>query len=387
MGLAEVVPARAYFTDSVELQLDYLLNEVCVAIQLSRSLYDKALAEFRRVGVHLQNGGPLSRWNPDISPQGSFETRTTVQPLRHTEYDIDLLCQLLQGDRRHFVPPAKLLQETRTWIAEHPQLSKLLSKRPPARCVRLEYPRQFHLDIVPACPDHESGDGWIYVPDRTLQEWRRNNPRKLVAWFDAEANRLLEAKIMLKAMVLPVEWEPMEVKPPLKRVVQLLKRWRDKQYQHDDELAPSSIVLMTIAANRYEGQRSIGTTLADILARLVVDLERPGHFDVYSPVDNENLTEKWRRNPDILAAFKSRIVAFYSAWMEVKKGGGIPRIGPVLKDLFGEEPVGVALKAQAQLIEHDRHRGSLAASRSTGRLRIGPAAGALAIPRNTFHGD
>lgn len=374
------------FLDSAELQVDHLLNQICIAVQLKPALYERARREFEIVAAHLDDPyGPFAAKVPDISPQGSFETQTTVQPLRYTEYDIDLLCTLLLAHRQHYVPPAKLLQEIRGWIVKHPQLGGLLVKESPPRCIRLEYSKQFHLDIVPSCPDHDRGDGWIYVPDRTLQEWRLGNPSKYTTWFDKQASRVLEEEILLKAMRMPAAQEPVEVKPPLKRVVQLLKRWRDKQYLDDSSLAPSSILLMTVAAERYGGERSIAETLVNVLDQLAYDLAKPGRFAVSNPIDGDDLTRKW--TPDTLAAFKEKVTQFRIDWNQVQDGGGAHKVSRILADLFGEAPVQAAMKAQAELTEELRHTGDLAVNRSTGRLQSSSLLGGITVQRNTFHGD
>jgi hypothetical protein len=388
MKLIRAVHEPLEFLDSAELQIDHLLNQVCIAIQLRPELYEKARAEFETVASHLQDlRGPFAIQDPDISPQGSFETRTTVQPLRYTEYDIDLLCTLLLAHSGDYVPPAKLLHDIRGWIAQHPRLGRLLAKESPPRCIRLEYSNQFHLDIVPSCPDHDRGDGWVYVPDRTLQEWRLGNPGKFAAWFDAQADRVLEEEILLKAMRMPAAQEPVDVKPPLKRVVQLLKRWRDKQYRDDPSLAPSSILLMTAAADRYGGERSIAGTLTTILEQLNRDLSDRRPFVVKNPVDGDDLTRKWKDNPDSLALFRERVSDFQAAWARIQDGGGVHNISRILADLFGETPVQSAVRAQAELTENLRHAGNLSVDRSSGRLHSGAVLSGVAIPRNTFHGD
>ena len=64
------------------------------------------------------------------------------------------------------------------------------------RCVRVSYATEFHLDILPACPDRYAGGTCVVVPDRKVQHWKASNPKGFAQWFlrtcESRAVRLLE---------------------------------------------------------------------------------------------------------------------------------------------------------------------------------------------------
>ena len=51
------------------------------------------------------------------------------------------------------------------------------------RCLRLNYAGAFHMDILPACPNDQVGNGSIIVPDCKLECWMHSNPKGFAAWF------------------------------------------------------------------------------------------------------------------------------------------------------------------------------------------------------------
>ena len=83
------------------------------------------------------------------------------------------------------------------------------------RCLRLNYERNFHLDIMPACRDTRRGSTCILVPDRRLQGWSPSNPKGFASWFDDNARRLVIREMFDKAEPMPRQ-ESIGKKTPLK---------------------------------------------------------------------------------------------------------------------------------------------------------------------------
>lgn len=84
-------------------------------------------------------------------------------------------------------------------------------------------------------------------PDREqFRHWSDSNPRGFRAWFVARPeDRFMEARAQVEPLPLP---EQTDEKPPLKRVVQLLKRRPDIVFEGGESDAPRSIVLTTLSA-------------------------------------------------------------------------------------------------------------------------------------------
>ncbi len=115
-----------------------------------------------------------------------------------------------------------------------------------------ELQHQFHLDILPACPDSARGPYCVVVPDRKADDWKPSNRKGYAGWFEKIA-KSSEFEVYLKSIQPVPHQEPLELKPPLKRAVQLIKRYRDIKLGYDSKVA-ISIVLTTLSAENYLGR-------------------------------------------------------------------------------------------------------------------------------------
>lgn len=116
------------------------------------------------------------------------------------------------------------------------------------------------------------------------------------------AQTLNEAKLAhLKTLEVRAdveEIEDFEVRTPLQRLVQLLKRHRDVRYGDDDD-KPASIIITTLAAKAYENERTLMEALTAVVPRMRFGIEQKnGEHVVANPVDpRENFADKWREKP------------------------------------------------------------------------------------------
>ena len=105
------------------------------------------------------------------------------------------------------------------------------------RCWRLNYAREFHLDISPTIVNLKCTKGGELVPDKKLRDWHPTNPAGYKALFETRAN--LQPRVQIAKFAYArdhAQVEPFPTKPTgkgvLRRTVQLLKRHRDIYYQH-----------------------------------------------------------------------------------------------------------------------------------------------------------
>ena len=182
--------------------------------------------------------------------------------------------------------------------------------------------------------------------------------------------------------------EPLRLKLPLKRAVQLLKRWRDGAYRTRSALAPISIVLTTLAAGHYAGETSTARALSRILDSIVGSLPHDGsRLQVLNPTNaKENLSERWDSEPGTYSAFTEGITAFHAAWQRLLRDQGLGRLAVGLGQLFGEQVTKGAIRSQTEASEKARAAGSLAVRRSALTLTSVSAPAAVPIRHNTFHG-
>ncbi|WP_337288907.1 nucleotidyltransferase [Candidatus Methylomirabilis sp.] len=374
-----------FVTESFNRQLDDLLERICSKLQISSAQHRLAQDRYETIGNWLgARESPLAMFNPVIYPQGSLRIGTTVRPCSGQEYDLDLVCEV-QLDWRQVERPVAVLDAVEQRLKKYDTYKTMLERK--KRCIRVNYANEFHLDILPACPDPSSGTTCVVVPDRDVRGWKPSNPKGYAAWFESRA-KTFEVYLAEHQEPLPSQ-EPVEMKAPLKRVVQLIKRWRDLKYADDQKIAPISIVLTTLAAEHYGGQQSTSEALAGILAGIVASIPpRNQRLLVLNPKNTkEDLSEKWDENPDAYEAFVSGIIAFHQSWQDIARGRGIPSVSATLRDLFGEDLTKSVVKEQAESIQKARSEQRLHMQKSTGILSGLTTAGSVSVRSNTFYGS
>lgn len=371
-------------SELVKQPLEILMEKVCGKLELSHSQYLSAKEKYQNVSYWLSaDESPLNMYVPDIYPQGSLRIRTTVKPLGSEEYDLDLVCLLNNIDPR-LTTPKYLYYEVWKRIIANEKYKKMAE--PKNRCIRLNYANEFHLDILPACPDQASGGTCILIPDKNgsidTVGWKASNPIGFGEWFERKSILLTE-EIFAKAIEpLPDPYES-DDKPVLNCCVQLLKRWRDIVYQDQDDATPRSIVITTLAAMFYNNETTIIDAFSSIVNSLVFAPIR-----VINPTNpKELLSEKWIENPDMHSLFIKNVYALKKQWEEILSSKqGIPNLSSKLSRLFGESVILYVIEEQArEEIEKNRRANNLYIKKGTGILTT-EAIGSISVPRNTFYG-
>jgi hypothetical protein len=376
------------FTDDPHSQMDDLLWRICDQLQLSPTRYQQAVDRYEAVCQWLEAGGSvLASYRPSLYPQGSMRIGTTVRPIGHSEYDLDFVCEVCARPSS-FVSPLQLLKLIEARLREHKVYASIIEVK--NRCIRLNYANEFHMDILPACPDDNSDDGCLVVPDRQSRWWKPSNPKGYADWFEQRCELALQvlmaerARLLSKAEPIP-DQEAAEDKATLKRAVQLLKRWRDIRYEKQFEVAPISMVLTTLAAGAYEGQASVSHAISSILDKIAALISncKPRIIVLNPAHTQEDLSERWE-DPAQYAAFVLGILELQKLWANVMTASGIQNVSNALEKLFGE-PVRFAVAAQANRLQELRKGGSLRV-KPAGFISAAPGIG-LAMKPNTFHGN
>lgn len=378
----------AYFTDSFQSQLDDLLHRICIKLQISKSQYESAETHYKAVANWLEKGNNLlSGADVDIYPQGSLRLGTTVRPLASQEYDLDLVCEIDLDWCR--TDPLKVLGAVEKRLRENKSYAKMIERK--NRCIRLTYAQQFHMDILPACPaDPLEEDGNLKVPDRRAQSWKDSNPKGYAEWFEERSIPL--GSLVVKAEVEPLpDQESVEQKPPLKRVVQLIKRHRDIYFESKPDLAPISVVLTTLAGMNYGGEASVNESMLHVLQGILGSIRSArGRLKVLNPTNPaEDLSERWDSVGTLYPAFVDFIDTFHSRWRKINELRGL-ELADRLKQMFGEAVTTEAIEEQVKAIEKARQAGMLRIT--TGSSGVGVLTGAkgshaLPVKDNTFYGE
>lgn len=376
-------------------QLDELLQSICEELQISKSQYEQAETSYNAVANWLsEDEKRFPDIDIDIYPQGSLKIGTTVHPILNQEFDLDFVCEL-NLDWEKYENPVEVLDLIEESLLENKVYAPMVERK--NRCIRLNYKRNFHMDILPACPVKKDLNGCVKVPDRKLVDWKDSNPKGYASWFEETAKDydvsfnnqiLMEKSAEIEKMP---EVEPIQIKPPLKRAVQLMKRYRDVYFEENPEKAPISIVLTTLAGEFYGKQPSVHDAIEGILDE-ILNATKSGKITVYNPMNkSEVLSERWNENPELYDSFLLFIRDFRGKWTEINdaKEKGFVEVASLLKEMFGEEPISKGLNKQAKVNEAFRQTGKLGIT-AAGLVSFVPtvaAEGLTTVKRNTFYGE
>jgi hypothetical protein len=376
-----------YVTASANRHLDEILDLIGINLQLNQTQFERAETSYHAVGEWLQDDrSPVAVFDPKIFPQGSLLLDTTVKPLSHTEFDLDLVCLLFLSGVKPMEVYDLLLERMRS----HGRYAPIVF--PERRCIRIKY-ADFHLDIVPAIPDPDCppGETCLLIPDSHKKVWRPSNPKGFAAWFNGRT-RIRGAVFYERKEIEPLKAPaPAYMKPPLKIAVQLLKRWRDVAFKGRMDLAPSSIILTTLAGHLYRGEDHPTDALTTILDGIYMRANA-GPIRLQNPSNTkESITDRWNDKPAMYDAFITEVFGFRVRWHELVKGGRYPNFVDELKALFDEAPVIRAVTKFAERRREASQSGNLIMEKATGILSVNSvpavAAGYVQGKGHTFYGE
>lgn len=340
-------------TPSQQPTLGALLQNLVEDIDVPDGKYADAQERYRAVGEWLGAvGSALAGYGVSVYPQGSFALGTVIKPPDGEDYDVDAVCLLK-------TPPAWTQQQLKAAVGdrlrEHQKYKAML--KPPngkRRCWRLQYAdgSNFHLDILPARPDQWQ---WLLqagVDERFAKhavqitcsdsyadaQWPKSNPQGYRQWFiermrtrfDEERRRIALSK---RADVQAVP--DFEVRTPLQRVVQILKRQRDTMFG-DDPDKPISIIITTLAAMAYSNENELESAYRGIVRKLRTHALRGGHFAILNPVNpRENFADRWAQRPALSERFAEWLEAVESTEQQLAPGASFEKRAEVLTESFG----------------------------------------------------
>lgn len=304
-----------------------LLSELVADLDLPDSAYETAVRRYENIGEWLgREDSSCAKFDPHIFPQGSFRLGIAIKPLSGLEeYDLDLACNLRSGvdSNTHTQKNLKELVGAELELYRNARNIKqpLEAKH---RCWRLEYADslKFHMDIVPCVPESEirkkslvlamESHGIVeslaqrvaelavgITDDRHLNysqkvsDWLISNPEGYAEWFESNMHPTQEG-LMLTCESAQVDEMPMfKTKTPLQRIVQILKRHRDKMFADNPDSKPISVIITTLAASAYSGGSSLESALKEVLLGLKEFIKSDSN-EVLNPVNpNENFADRW----------------------------------------------------------------------------------------------
>ncbi len=372
---------------ALSIELNAVFEAVCATIQLPPSLHDEATAHYTAIAERIsapQSGLRFAR--PHIFPFGSMALRTETRPIGREEFDLDQICLLHPGIGVSD-DPRRLFDAVLNHLGEYEDIRKRMSPDPPA--IVLEYANQFRLEIVPARPQGDSGEGAaLLIADYANNEWVETHPKGLVTWFDDRSIVALgESTRGIAASIEP----PPEASSPaersaLARAVQMMKRRRDRYYLGNPR-RPSSVVFTVLAGEEYRGEPTCFAALRQILASIQSRLgSGAGYLKVSSPVQpHDDLTEQWQHEDH--QRFSGFIEQFCRELIAIEACPNLEATADLLGHMFGQDVATRAFSRYASDLKSKRQTGQLGYSTRAPAVIV-PAAAAITrpVPDHTFFG-
>ena len=364
---------------------DAILFRICEKLQLTPTLYEQAKERYEAIAGILQDDNAFANIDLNVYPHGSFRQKTTVKPLKTQEYDLDFVVELPLSS---VMTPNELYNHI-VRILRHDGIHNNMVEMK-NRCVRIKYANDFHMDIMPGKLIN-SGTHEIIVPDRKLKSWyHHSNPIGFSEWFENQARAQIIHEINTRRRIqcsveTVTEQEIAAQLEPLRRAVQLVKRYRDVYCDRTGQEPVRSIVICTLMGqiSSFSGDtlQIINTFCAYVNSLIAKSAGKP--FDVKNPVIDEILTEKWKEGnnyKDFVDMMKALTVDIQT----LQTYSVNTSINDLAKKMFGESIAKAAIEDYASQISNARTAGSLSVTKE-GTLRTD--ADGVTVKKNTFYGS
>ena len=243
----------------------FLANEV----NLSQRRLDQLDERVAAIDSFLRSGDDaISTRFVQTIPQGSYAHRTIINPVdTNDEFDADVLLELTEepdwsgGD---------YVEELYKVFRASPRYRDMVSRH--ARCVKVDYANEFHIDVVPYIERH----GEHYITNRDDDDFELTNPEGFNEWLD-EQNQTTSGRLV--------------------KAIRLLKYVRD----YKNTFSVKSVILTILAGGRVNSALLLGdpdhykdlpatfkNLLADLDEYLQANPTMPNLTDPSCPTENFN---------------------------------------------------------------------------------------------------
>jgi len=386
-------------------ELFKVLDRIGSKLDITKGQYETAKKRYEAVGRWLADGeycltggSQVCLKDGEIYPQGSIRLATTVKPIGQGEFDVDLVF-FSPNVSTDDIDPSELNRLIGNRLRANADYERMMDASPDKgrlkRGWRITYADEFHLDITPSINNYTEENNSEYVPDRKLQDWKPSNPKDYAIWFDKCSEKELSLNyvgidmdtIAMESYDIVDFPENNEVKPLLKRYVQILKRHRDEMFKEKDH-KPISIIITTLAThaynqcvsrNTYDNELDLFIDIIKIMPDFIKGYE--GHYQILNPTTEfENFAERWNEVPTkkrTFDAWHSNALGFFETLYRLS---GQHTIFKTLEEGFGKEPVSIVYDDINVNVKNNRGKGILG-------LGIGSTVvESSSMKKNTFYG-
>lgn len=379
-----------------------ILDEICRDLELTEAQFEAAKVSYEAVADWIASSSNPLLQSVSLYAHGSAALGTTVRPLAREDFDVDLICLVLGIATS--IAPAELKKLIGDRLREHAVYRDMLEEK--KRCWRLNYAREFHLDISPTIPNANCNNGGELVPDKSVKTWKPTNPTGYRLLFE-ERCKLVPVMRYAKSVgrdegaranVAPFP-EQRAAKGILRRVVQLLKRHRDVFFADiEADVAPISIIITTLAAQAYEYcvRSFVFDTELDVVLGTIrmmphfIDRPFVGGRRIYvvnnETTEGENFAERWNSEPERAVAFYQWHGTALADFESIAALEGLDVLTDGLSKALGSRVVRKVMDARTETVSTARAAKTLFVAPAVG-LTLGGSANATQVPRNTHFGD
>ena len=393
-------------TPALDQALDLLFADIAIRVQLSQTAHDKAVQRYETIADWLdRDGSPLAGRIDVFYPQGSMAIGAAIASgVTQDDYDLDMVLQAECGG----LSPQEVLDQLFKALNGPPGSRYYGKVKRRTRCVTVEY-AAMHIDVTPAerlsaTPEREShifhhkhpqngGERIVANPFGFAEWFKQNTPDTGFAEQYAERARAYEATLLVQAAETEPVPPPESVlgKSPAVVALQLLKRWRNVQYQKRGGRKPPSIMMSKLVADAAGQTSTLSEEVLHQAQRMLVFFERAHQshqcVHVQNPVcPRDVLTDRWPANLGDQAVFVEDLRRLVER-LEQLQGCGLDEIQQIMAELFGEGPTADAVKRFIEHVGREIRRGK-SRHRRNGGLVVAPgvAAGGVATPKHKFYG-
>ena len=405
---------RPPLTDPV----DILLADVAIRIQLSKTDYNKATQRYQTINAWIERDeSPLKDRVELFYPQGSMAIGATIaSKLKTDEFDIDVVAQLDLPTNVSPWEPLDLLFEA---IRGEPGSRYYSKTKRRTRCVTVDYSDAMHLDVTPSLrmrgtPERQSlifhhraeapqdpSYRLIANPYGFANWFKGNTPLDydFAGIFEKRAEEYQRMRILAEADSEPVpQQEPPFRKSKAVIVLQLLKRWRNVQYDIRSGRRPPSIMIAKLVVDAANNTNRLSEELL-IQAQHMLSIFRQHHdqgwlVHIVNPVCPEDvLTDRWPGSLQDQARFIDDLEGLVQKVERLVAGCDLAKMQEIMASLFGEFPAKEAVQAFNERTgneigsgrsQYDPQKGGLIIPASVASVAI--LSGTRPTPKHTFYG-
>lgn len=317
------------------------LNMIGYRIQLPENKRKEINDSYKAIAEYIGNNNELADdVDCSIYYHGSFAIDTVIKPIKGEDFDLDIIVEFACS-KKEMSANAFYKMFLQTFI-EGRYKDMVEEYR---NSVRIDYDSNYHFDIMPSVPIRKDSRA-LFAPDAKKHDWVIRSPKTYIDWFVAQTSKIKGYRVSFsdsKQMIMESDIKPLKKTPPyestptLVRVVQLIKRAKDVFFHdYEGEREPQSIVITTLAAKYYDGERSVYEALCNIVRKMKQLYDNNKRFTVRNPSYSEEVfTEKWPKHVEYYTNYNEFISFVYDRIFDLINP---EKAKKAFRDLFGQSP-------------------------------------------------